>query len=826
MAINQRQVGGIMMPIAFRYFWRSLQRGQFRWLWLAILLASLSVTFIEQLAHTVKASMLANSAELLGADLVIKSTRPIQLNEVLNKFSSNLEQAERVSLTTMVMSQDRFQLVTLQAVSANMPLLGTAYALSDWQASSEQVLIDPVLATQWSLKVDDEITLGNRVFRIQGILSEADPLQTVASQFAPRVIIPLASLAELGLTGAGSRINYERLFEGNDRQTQAFNQQLTRDKPEHWQVISSQSASDDLGKTLNTAWLFLDISALVSLLVAGLAVLIASRFYLTQWRKQLALMRALGMTQGQLTKLFALQFSLLALFASLLGVMLGQVGFFLISDYLVSLFPQFTMVSPWQASLMGLFSASLVFWAFSWPIFLKLVHTHPQQLFRSVSTPQAVWASVLGSSSALLLLLILLLPWHLVLWTFLALLIASGLLWVMASSVLWLLSKIQRVSQGWFAIALANVKRDPLLFRLQLIAFGLVLYLLLLMTLVQQQLLSHWQDSLPTQSPNVFVVNVQPEQREQLLSQLQSIQPKAELIAMVRSRITHLNNAPILSDSPRAKRLLDREANVAVLARLPVYNRLLASIELPSNSEHSGVSVEVGIAELLNIQLGDKITFDMVGLPAAYVVTSLREVKWQSLQANFFFIIEPNSRVELPVTYMASFFTDLSLAEQSQLKQRWQNEFPGVIWIDVQQLINQVRNLMTQASQAVGLLTLFTLVASLLVLLASTKASQDARLQQWLVLRTLGANQWQIRLIGLGEYALLGLLTGFFATSLASISSILISIYWLKIPATMSVSLWLVGLVVSSGSLLVMAWLTQSSYLRMHPRQLAQAMGE
>jgi putative ABC transport system permease protein len=294
---------------------------------------------------------------------------------------------------------------------------------------------------------------------------------------------------------------------------------------------------------------------------------------------------------------------------------------------------------------MGLISASLVFWAFSWPIFLKLIHTHPQQLLRAVTPPQALLASVLGSGLALMALLALLLPWHLVAWTLVALLLASGLLWSIASLVLWGLSKLQGVSEGWFAIAVANVRRDPLLFRLQLIAFGLVLYLLLLMTLVQQQLLAHWQDSLPAQSPNVFVVNVQPEQREALLGQLKRIQPSAELIPMIRSRVTQLNDQTITGDSPRAKRLLDRESNVAVLAELPTHNRILNRIDLPSDSAYAGVSVEAGIADLLHIQLGDKLTFDMIGQPRTYVVTSLRAVQWQSLQANFFFIIEPNNSV-------------------------------------------------------------------------------------------------------------------------------------------------------------------------------------
>lgn len=812
------------MTLAARYFWLGLRRGQFRWLWLAILLASLSVTFIEQLAQTVKVSMLANSAQLLGADAVIKSSRPIELNESQRALTAGLRQAERVSVMTMAMSADRFQLVTLQAVSPDVPLLGSAYGLTDWQASSDEVLIDPVLAAQWSLQVGDALALGNRTFRVQGILPEADPLQTVASQFAPRVIIPLNVLAELGLTGPGSRISYERLFAGDEARINPLMQQLNRQTPTEWQLISSQTASEDLNQTLNTAWLFLDIAALVSLLVAGLAVLIASRFYLPQWRKQLALMRALGMTQGQLARLFAGQLTLLALFASSLGVLLGQGLFALSSDYLASLFAHFRWAAPWSSSLMGLISASLVFWAFSWPIFVKLVHTPPQQVFRAVTPPQALWLSILGSGSALMGLLGLLLPWHLVAWTLAALVLVSSLLWLVATAVLWGLSKGQAVSRGWFAIALANVRRDPLLFRLQLIAFGLVLYLLLLMTLVQQQLLAHWQASLPPESPNVFVVNVQPEQRDNLQQQLQNLSANAELIPMVRARLTQLNDQPIISDSPRAKRLLDREANLAVLNALPAHNRVIKTLENGKENALPSVSVEQGIAELFNIQLGDRLTFDIVGQSASYVVTSMREVQWQSLQANFFFIIQPSTVLELPLTYLSSFYTQLGLVEQTQLKQRWQADFPGVMWIDVQQLIDQVRTLMQQASMAVSLLTLFTLIASILVLLASTKASQDARLRQWLVLRTLGANQRQIRLIGLGEYVLLGLLTGLFASSLASLTSALMSVYWLKIPVSLSPSLWLVGLVVSSSSLLLMAWLTQSSYLKLHPRQLAQAI--
>ncbi len=285
------------MTLAVRYFWLGLRRGQFRWLWLAILLASLSVTFIEQLAQTVK-------------------------------------------------------------------------------ASSHEVLIDPILAAQWSLQVGDTLALGNRIFHVQGILAEADSLQTVASQFAPQVIIPLNVSAELGLTSVGSRISYERLFASDETRIKQLMQQLNRQTPTEWQLISSQTASEDLNQTLNTAWLFLDITALVSLLVAGLAVLIASRFYLPQWRKQLAIMRALGMTQGQLARLFAGQLTLLALFASSLATLTSA----LMSVYWLKIPVSFSP-SLW---LVGLVVSSSSLLLMAWLTQSSYLRMHPRQLAQAI----------------------------------------------------------------------------------------------------------------------------------------------------------------------------------------------------------------------------------------------------------------------------------------------------------------------------------------------------------------------------------------------------------------------------------------------------------
>lgn len=812
------------------WFMRGFGRGDWLWLWLAVVVASSSVTLVEQLAHTVHQSMLAKSAESLSADLVIRSSRPIEPTWANQAQADGLDTSANITLTTMALFNDQFQMVQLKGIEANYPLRGalqTEQQTSLSQLQSDQILADPQLNGLIDLNLGDTLTLGRKEFKVRDWLSGQDVFQATFSQFAPQVILPLNQLEDLDLIGPGSRVNYELGFSGDPATLARWQEQLENEAQAHWQIINARAPTPDLEKSLDTAWLFLDLSALATVLIAGLAILIASRFYLQRWTASMALMRASGASNRQLTGLFAIQLMLLALIGSVIGVLIGQGLFQLLRPILDNYFDPLVITGYGRAIGLGLLSGTLALWTFAWPAFRQATRVSPLQILRMDDTRYSTTAMLLVSLLLLVGLMWLLLSTQIILWAIPVLLISAGLLYGVAQGLLWLISKLQPFSSGWLRLSLAALAREPGLVTLQLISLGLVVFILVLMTFVRQDLLQNWQASLPEDTPNTFMMNIQPDQAESVNQLLQSQQLQADLVPMVRGRLVELNEQILRvqdQDEGRAQRLLEREANIALLENPPSYNRITQQLSAGQRSDLPGVSVEAEIAELLNLKLGDRLTFDLIGQRFSYQLVSLREVEWQSFRLNFFFILEPVADQNLPISYITNFKSDLSKAETAGLRKAINNEVPGVLWIDARDMIGQVQQIMQQASMAVSLLYVFTLVSSLIVIFTATQASQLGRLRSWLLLRTLGARQTDIVKIGLTEFVLIGLLAGVFAAFLGQITSGLIAFFWLDMTPQLNPVLWGISISMSSLLLLMIGWLTQRRSLKQTPKQLLQQL--
>lgn len=818
------------------WFWRGFKRGDWLWLWLAVVIASASVTLVEQLAQTVHQSMLSKAAESLSADLVLRSTRPIDAQWQQQAREQGLKTSYQISFTTMAMHQsdqqdDAFQMVLLKGVEANYPLRGqlnTENNTALTQLNDQQLLADPQLQGLMQIQQGDKLTLGRGEFVIADWLSGQDVFQSTFSQFAPQIILPLAVLEDLGLMGPGSRVSYELGFAGNASAIQTLQQQLEAEEQAHWQVLSARAPTPDLERALDTAWLFLDLSALATVLIAGLAILIASRFYLQRWTASMALMRASGASNRQLSGLFALQLTYLALFGSLLGVAIGQGLFFiarpLLADYFVPL------VIPGYASsiLLGLVSGTLALWTFAWPAFRQATQVSPLRVLRQGESKTNALLLIGVSLLLLIALMGLLLSNQLLIWAIPALFISAGLLYLLAIALLAALQRIQPHTKGWLKLAFAALARAPGLVTLQLISLGLVIFILVLMTFVRQDLLQSWQASLPADMPNTFVMNIQPDQADDFTALSQRFSIDAELVPMVRGRLVAVNEKPIRPQDQtenRARRLLEREANIAVMAQPPAYN--LVESELAADQRQKAmpsVSVEAEIAALFGLELGDILTFDLIGQRLEYQVTSLRQVDWQSFRLNFFFVLEPQADRVLPLTYITNFRSTLTPEQTSQLRRELNQSIAGVLWVDAREMIEQIQRIMQQASMAVSILYLFTLVSSFIVIFTATRASQMGRLRSWLLLRTLGAQQGDIIKIGLTEFVLIGLLAGLFAASLGQLASMLIGYFWLELTPQLNPTLWLVSISASVVLLLAIGWLTQRQPLRQTPKQLLQQL--
>lgn len=813
------------LTTATLWFWRGFKRGEWLWLWVAVVIASSSVVLVEQLAYTVHQSMLAKAAEALKADLLIRSSRPIdeQLRQKAHK--EGVKTAESIHLTTMLMANDDFQLVRLIAQSPEAPLRGElSPGLSLKQLSPNQLFADPQLQTLLNIDQHTPIYLGNDTFTVADWLNPNDALFTSFSAFAPSVMMPLERLRQLDLIGPGSRLTYELSFAGEPSTILQWHQYLEQHKQPHWQILNARAPNQDLERSLDTAWTFLDLSALSSVLIAGLAILIASRFYLQRWIASMALMRAVGSSDRQLQALFAIQLTWLALLGSMIGGLLGIGIFQLITPWLEHYFEPLVQPNPIRALLLGLACGTLTLWTFAWPAFRQATRVSPQQVFRDTRPPLNPLIALVTSLVLLVGLMALLLTGKVVIWAIPTLLIAAALFYLLAIGLLTAIKQLQPLSQGWLRLALAALAREPGLVKLQLVALGLVIFMLVLMGFVRQDLIESWLASLPEDTPNVFMLNIQPDQQKTVTELLSNQGVTSELVPVVRGRITSVNGKPIRAedfDTPRAKRLLLREANVSLLDHIPNHNPLVAEItpqqRLPKIQP---VSVEEGIAKLLRLKIGDVLTFDFIGNQRNYQITSLRKVVWQSFRLNFFFIIHQESPKELPISYITNFRSEIPTEQSGAFRRQLQEQAPGVVWIDTQGMLTRVQQIMDQASMAVGMLYLFTLVSSIIVLFTATRAAQQGRLRSWLLLRTLGAEQNDIIRIGMTEFALIGLLAGLFAALLAQVTSLLISHFWLDLTPQLNPQLWLISIVISVGLLLMIGWLTQRGALRLSPKGL------
>ena len=372
--------------------------------------------------------------------------------------------------------------------------------------------------------------------------------------------------------------------------------------------------------------------------------------------------------------------------------------------------------------------------------------------------------------------------------------------------------------------AFANMARHGRSNAVQIVALSLGGMALLLLVLVRADLMESWRGRLPTDAPNRFIVNIQPEQQDALnLFFAQWNIPAPKLFPMVRARLTAINQHAVNADTftePRARAMVEREFNLSWSDTLPPANDVIAGAWWKPGTS-SVLSVEEGVAKTLGIHLGDTLTYDIAGNQFTASVTSLRKVQWDSMQVNFFVMAAPGMLENFPASYLASFHLTM---DKAQVSDSLMTQFPNLQLIDVDAMIDQIRHIMEQIAYTLSAVFLFTLLSGLAVLYAALLATQDERIHQAAILRTLGADSHYLRRLHLTEFALLGALSGLFAAAGAALLGWALAQYVLEIPYHHSAQLWLAG--VGGGMLTVMmaGWLATRHVVNMPPLRVLQSI--
>jgi putative ABC transport system permease protein len=365
------------------------------------------------------------------------------------------------------------------------------------------------------------------------------------------------------------------------------------------------------------------------------------------------------------------------------------------------------------------------------------------------------------------------------------------LLFLAARGLVWSLRGLRERAGAAWRFGLANLSRRAQASAVQLAGFGLGLMALLLLAVVRVDLLDTWQADLPPDTPNQFALNIQPHEREAFLARLEQAGVAAELYPMLPAPLVRINDQPVNPDAypeGRAQRLARRAFNLSWSETLPGHNTLSAGQWWRGPGE---CSVETGIAETLGIALGDRLTFHVAGQEVSAVVTSLRDLQWDSFKVNFFVILSPDLLQAFPATYLTSFYLP---PEQESQPSELVRAFPSVTLLDVNSLLGQVRAVMERAVRAVEYVFLLTLAAGVLVLYAALQASQEERLHEGAVLRTLGASRRQIQAMLLAEFLTLGALAGLLASAAANLLGYLLARQVFELAYYFNPWLWLAGI--------------------------------
>ena len=811
--MNDTVPTALRAPSVLRLAWRQMARdfraGELRLLVVAVMLAVAALSAVGFFADRINGGLARDARQLLGGDAIVASDQPAPPEFAAKARELGLVTATTAGFPSMGRAGESqggaSRLVSVKAVSDAYPLRGkvTVGGAPGMQPAPRagapapgSVGVDPALLGALNLKVGDSLLLGDASLQIaQSIVNEPDR-GTGFSSFAPRVLLNAADLPATGLIQPASRVTYRLAVAAtgaDDKSVRAFVEwaevQIKSTNLRGLRVESLASGRPEMRQTLDRAAKFLNLVALLSALLAAVAVGIASRDFASRHLDDCAMLRVLGLPQRTIALQYIVEFTAVGLIASVAGVLLGFAVHYVFVLLLAGLVDASLPAPSLWPALFGVGVGFTLLLGFGLPPVLQLAQVPPLRVIRrdvGALKPASIAVLAAGATGFAALLLAVssdlklgliavggfagavavfaLLSWIAVMLLRRAVPEASAPRW-------WTLGAS---APRWLVLATRQIASRPAFAVLQVSALSVGLLALVLLVLLRTDLIDSWRQATPKDAPNRFVINVQPDQSEAFRQRLQGAGVnRYDWFPMIRGRLVAINDRPVKPDDfvdERAQRLLDREFNLSNDADMPPHNQITAGRW--TRNEANAVSVEEGLAQTLGLKLGDTLRFDVGGGVAQGRITSLRKVDWSSMRVNFFVMFPTADLADVPVSYIAAYRapegpngTDDARAFDNGLSR----DFPNVTNIDVSASIAQIQKVLDQVVRAVEFLFGFTLAAGLVVLFAAVTATREARSREFAVMRALGASGKLLAQVQRAELLGIGALAGVLASGAAMV---------------------------------------------------------
>ncbi len=773
--------------LGWRTLWRDLRAGELRLLMVAVTLAVAALTSVGFFADRLQGGLARDALQLLGGDAVVASDNPTPVAFVEQARALGLTGVTTLSFPTMGRAPDlqggASRLVALKSVEPGYPLRGRLQVADAPQRpgiptqsipAQGEVWVDAPLLESLALQLGDFLLLGDTQLRITRIITLEPDRGAGFMNFAPRVMLNAMDLPATGLVQPASRITYRFAVAGTPDAVKRFTAwaSAAAAKPgmRGVRVESLDSGRPEMRQTLDRAQKFLNLVALLAALLSAVAVALAARGFANEHLDAAALLRVLGQSQRTIAGAYVMEFALVGLFASALGVLLGfavhHVFVLLLAGLVESALPA---ASLWPVAF-GVGVGLTLMCAFGLPPVLQLAQVPPLRVIRrdlGNVRPTSLAVLGLGVAGFAALLLVVSRDWKLGAIAVGGFAAAALLFAALAWAAVGLLRKSVRETTAprWLVLATRQIAARPAYAVVQVSSLAVGLLALVLLVLLRTDLIASWQRATPATAPNRFVINILPDQAEAFRQMLQRAGvAQYDWYPMFRGRLVAINDRPVGMDDyedDRAKRLVDREFNLSNAHDAPEHNPIVGGRWTPD--ERGAVSVEEGIAKTLGLKLGDRLRFDIAGVQSEARITSLRQVDWSSMRANFFVMYPVAQMPDVPYTYLAAY----RAPQQPGFDNALVHAFPNITNVDMSATLAQVQGVLAQVIRAVEFLFAFTLAAGLVVLFAAVTATREERAREFAIMRAVGARASLLRQVQRAELAGVGLLAGFLASCVA-----------------------------------------------------------
>ena len=786
--------------------WRS---GELAVLLAALLVAVTALTGVGFFTDRIAQAVLQRAAEVIAADLRLSSTKPPDASYEALAAEYGIQTARTVSFPSVVFFGEESSIAAVRAASPGYPLRGRV-KISDapFEPAREtdalpargEAWLDSRLLARLGATIGNRVSIGASSPVVTQVLDYRPDQGSAFVDLAPSLLIPLADLDATELLGPGSRATYSLLFAGAPAAVREFKTLLVERKQQGERLIDVSEESPQIQSSTQRAGRFLNLSAMITVLLAAVAVAMAARRYTQRHLDHVAVMKCMGASQRLVLQVTVIELALIALIAAVLGSALGYVAqeglAWLLGDLVRADLPPPTFAP----AILGAATSLAILVGFALPPMLQLKRVPPARVLRRNLEPPPLRYSVsygLAVAALLGVLFWLVRDAKLVVYVAIGIAVTLAVLYGAGFLLVKLAGRLRGAVGVAWRYGLANLARRGRESVVQVVAFGLGLMVLLLLAVVRNDLLEDWRASLPENTPNFFMINIPAGELEEFGQFVESRGlPKPQLFPMIRARMTAINGRPIAElrlASDRGHGFAEREQNLSWAEDLQVDNEIVAG-RWWSDDDYGKplVSVSTDYEEELGLQLGDKLRFDVAGETLEAEITSFREVQWDTFRPNFFLVFAPGTLDGLAGTWLTSMKLDTG---QRKLLVDLVRRFPSVSVFDIDAILAQVRDVIDRASLAVQYVFLFTLAAGITVLLAAIQATRDERRYESAMLRTLGARR-RVVLAGVAsEFTALGMLAGVLAAIGATVAGWLLATEVFDLEYTIDPWVWVIGLV-------------------------------